>query len=108
MLRRMFLGILSIVLPAMLLAHGGFEHVTGFVRAIDANSVTVETVKHEIVTVLLTPQTDVLKSGVKAKMADLKIGDRVAIHAMKNKDGKLEAHEVSFGPVKASAEPGKP
>lgn len=95
-------------LPAMLLAHGGFEHVTGFVKAVDATSVTVETIKHEMVTVLLTPQTDILKSGVKAKMADLKVGDRVAIHAMKNKDGKLEAHEVAFGPAKAPADPSKP
>jgi hypothetical protein len=30
----------------------------------------------------------------------LKVGDRVVIHAAKNKDGKLEAGEVEFGPKK--------
>jgi len=98
---RMIVGLLLISLPAMLLAHGGMEHVTGVVKAIDATSVTVETVKHETMVVLLMPGTDVMKSGVKAKIGDLKVGDRVAIHAEKNKDGKLEAHEVSFGPTKA-------
>jgi hypothetical protein len=60
---RMILGLLLISLPAMLLAHGGMEHVTGVVKAIDATSVTVETVKHETMVVMLMPGTDVMKSG---------------------------------------------
>ena len=44
--------------------------------------------------VLFTPKMEVTKSKVAAKITDLKVGDRVVIHAMKNKDGKYEAHEV--------------
>ena len=91
-----------LALGIALLAHGGLEHVTGFVKTIAPDSVTVETVKHETVVVLLTPQTEVMKSGVKAVIGDLKVGDRVAIHAEKTKDGKLQAHEVSFGAAPAA------
>jgi len=99
MTRMISRAVAALVLTAALYAHGGLEHVTGFVKAIAADSVTVETVKHETVVVMLTPQTEVLKSGAKAVIGDLKVGDRVAIHAEKTKDGKLQAHEVSFGPA---------
>jgi hypothetical protein len=37
---------------------------------------------------------------VKSDLKLLKVGDRVVIHATKNKVGKLEASEVEFGPQK--------
>lgn len=86
-----------LALAGTLVAHGGLEHVSGIVKAITADSMTVETVKHETVVILLTPKTEFLKSKVKADGKDLKVGDRVVIHAMKKNDGKLEAHEVAFG-----------
>ena len=91
-------------LAAALAAHGGAEHVTGTVKTISPASVTVETVKHEMVTVMLTAKTEVMKSAAKADIKDLKIGDRVVIHAMKNKEGQLEAEEVAFGAVPAAAQ----
>ena len=95
---RMMTGAFALLATGTLFAHGGAEHVVGFARTITADSVTVETPKHEMVTVLLTPKTEVMKSEVKAKMSDLKVGERVVIHAEKNKAGKLEAEEVEFGP----------
>lgn len=80
-------------------AHGGAEHVIGFVRTITATSVTVENEKHEMVNVLLRPTTEVKKSGVVVKIGALKIGDRVVIHAEENKADKLEAEEIEFGPA---------
>jgi Domain of unknown function (DUF5666) len=88
-----------LALAGTLVAHGGLEHVSGIVKAITADSMTVETVKQETVVVLLTPKTEFLRSKVKADGKDLKVGDRVVIHAMKTKDGKFEAHEVAFGPT---------
>ena len=88
-----------LAVAGILLAHGGLEHITGFVKAITADSVTVETVKHETVTVMLMPKMEVTKSNAKADIKDLKVGDRIVIHAAKNKDGKFEAHEVQFGPA---------
>jgi hypothetical protein len=82
-----------------LFAHGGAEHVMGFARSVSADSVTVETAKHEMITVMLTPKTEIKKSEVKADIMDLKVGDRVMVHAEKNKEGKLEAEEVEWGPT---------
>ncbi len=93
-------AIVSLACAAALLAHGGAEHVLGLVKAMGGGSVTVETVKHEMVIVLLTPKTEVLRSNAKSDLKLLKVGDKVVIHATKNKDGKLEASEVEFGPKK--------
>jgi hypothetical protein len=103
MKHRIITAVLTLAIAGALLAHGGLEHVTGFVKAITADSITVETAKHEMVTILLMPKMEVTKSSVKADIKDLKVGDRVVVHAGKNKDGKLEAHEVAFGPAAASA-----
>jgi hypothetical protein len=87
----------SMVLAAALLAHEGGEHITGIVLSLSASSITVETATHEKKIVMLTPKTGALMSGKKAAVTDLKPGERVVVHAMKNKDGKLEAEEVQFG-----------
>jgi Cu/Ag efflux protein CusF len=95
---------LMLALAAALAAHGDAIHVTGTVKAISPASVTVETVKHESVTVVLGPKTEVMKSAAKADIKDLKVGDRVVIHAMKNKEGQLEAEEVAFGATPAASQ----
>jgi len=87
------------VMAVSAFAHGGAEHVIGIARTITANSVTVENAKHEMVTVLLRPTTEVKKSGVIVKIGALKVGDRVVIHAEENKADKLEAEEIEFGPA---------
>lgn len=78
-------------------AHAGMEHVMGTVAAVTENSVTVETVKHTKVTVLMDPSTKFLNSNASASLQDLKVGDRVVIHAKKNADKKLMAAEVKWG-----------
>ena len=93
--------IASAVLAAAALAHGGAEHVMGVAKAVSADSITVETAKKESITILVTAKTEVKKSAVAAKITDLKVGERVAVHAEKNKAGKLEAEEVEFGPSPA-------
>jgi Cu/Ag efflux protein CusF len=103
MTNKMILAILALAFAGTLFAHGDAVHVTGVVRAITADSVTVESVKHEMTTVLLAPKMEVTRSKVKADIKDLKVGDRVVIHATKNKDGKLEAEEVAFGPAAPAA-----
>ena len=45
---------------------------------------------------LVVASTQFVKSGAAASMRDLKIGDRVVIHANPNGD-KLEASSVDFG-----------
>jgi len=91
----------AFALAGALLAHEGAEHVTGTVKSMTAESVTVETLKHETVTIMLTPKTEVMKSKAKGDIKDLKVGDRVVIHAAKGKAG-LEAQEVDFGAAPAA------
>ena len=89
-------------LAGALLAHEGAEHVIGTVKAITAQSLTVETAKHETLTIMLTPKTDVMKSKAKGDIKDLKVGDRVVVHAAHGKAG-LEAQEVDFGAAPSAA-----
>ena|ERR1700722_16694283 len=79
-------------------AHNGLEHVMGTVKAISANSITVETTSKppKEVTVALLPSTTFQKDAANTTVDALKIGDRVVIHA--KPDGtKLDAVTVAFG-----------
>jgi hypothetical protein len=87
-------------------AHGHEKHVMGTVKAVGANSVTVETTSQQTQIVQITSETKFVKSGVASSLSDLKAGDRVVIHAKAVGD-KLEATEVKFGAAQKSAAAGK-
>jgi hypothetical protein len=78
------------------LAHGKEKHVMGAVTNITENSITVETTAKKSVTVEVNDKTEFEKSGSPATLKDLKVGDKVVIHADVS-DNKLIAHEVQFG-----------
>ena len=79
-------------IPAM--AHGNMDHVLGTVSKIAGNVVTVE--KDGVQTeVVLTATTSWETGGKPGKQSELKVGDRVVIHAMK-RGGKETAHEVRY------------
>jgi hypothetical protein len=92
----------ALALAGAMFAHEGAEHVTGTVKSIAPGSLTVETTKHETLTIMLSPKTEVMKSKAKGDIKDLKVGDRVVVHAAHGKSG-LEAQEVDFGPAPAAA-----
>ena len=83
-------------LTLMALAHGKEKHVMGTVTSISDSSVTVETTAKKSVTVQVSDKTKFEKSGAAATLKDLKVGDKVAIHADVSGD-KLVANEVHFG-----------
>jgi len=83
----------------MALAHGKERHVMGTVTSISDTSITVETTAKKSVTVDLTDKTKFEKSGAAATLKDLKVGDKVVIHADASGD-KLVANEVHFGAMK--------
>jgi len=68
-------------LTLMALAHGKEKHVMGTVTSISDSSVTVETTAKKSVTVQVSDKTKFEKSGAAATLKDLKVGDKVAIHA---------------------------
>jgi hypothetical protein len=105
------LALIAIVsLAAAAFAHGTEKHVLGTVTKITDTEITVETQSKEVQVVKLAPDTAFVKSGVGATLKDLKVGDRVVIHA-KPVGSDLIAHEVRFGkqaPAAAASAAAKP
>src|SRR5215510_1345922 len=82
-------------------AHRNEQHLMGVVKNISKASITVQTTNNQIQEVAITEKTTFENAGAPAKVDDLKVGDRVVIHAVKNGD-KLVAHTVRFGARKAA------
>lgn len=78
-------------------AHNGIEHVMGTLSAKTHKSVTVETVKHTKVTVLLDPSTTFSWNDKSASANDLKVGERVVVNAKEGTDEKLHGVSVRWG-----------
>ncbi len=87
----------------MALAHGKEKHVMGTVTNISENSITVETPDKKSISVEVTDKTKFEKSGSPATIKDLKVGDKVVVHADVS-DNKLVANEVQFGAKAKSME----
>jgi len=90
------------VMSSFCLAHGNEQHVMGTVIKVSDQSVTVETNTKTTVEVMISSETKFSKNGAPAAPGDLHIADRVVIHAMPMKDGKLMAHTVQIGVAKGS------
>lgn len=82
---------------AIAFAHNGIEHVMGTITALTESSVTIDTVKHATVVVLLEPSTTFSDNGAAASLKDLKVGDRVVVNAKPNSEKKLAAVSVRWG-----------
>jgi hypothetical protein len=92
------LAIIALTLgSAIAFAHNGVEHVMGTVTAVTDTFITVDTVKHTSVTVLIDPATTFSNSDAQASRKDLKIGQRVVINAKPNADKKLAGVSVKWG-----------
>lgn len=96
MLNRILAILAFVVLATVAFAHGTDKHVLGTVTKITDTEVTVETQTKEVQVVKITSDTAFVKSGASATLKDLKVGDRVVIHA-KPTGSDLIAHEVRFG-----------
>ncbi len=102
-MKRMLMMLIGTVLFAGLaFAHGDEQHVMGTVTKITETTITVEVMpkpgetQKTTVTVNVLASTKFEKLEAPATMKDLKVGDRVVIHAAKKGD-KLEAHTVKIG-----------
>ena len=102
MIRTIVALLCTIVMSSFCFAHGNEQHVMGTVTKVSDESVTVETNTKATVEVMITSETKFSKNGAPSAPGDLHIGDRVVIHAMPMKDGKLMAHTVQIGVAKAS------
>ena len=93
--RTLIAGVLLACTSVLLHAHGGMIHVMGTVTGITDTSVTVETTDKKTVEVQFVDTTTFLNGSKPANRKDVKVGDRVVIHAVQVKDS-LQAHEVRF------------
>ena len=82
---------------ATVYAHNGIEHVMGTISAKTDKALTVETVKHTKVTVLLDPSTTFSWNDKNASANDLKVGERVVVNAKEGTDEKLHGVSVRWG-----------
>lgn len=89
-------------LSALVFAHGNEKHVMGTVTKIEDGSVVVKT-KEGDKTVMVMSTTKFVKGTTAVTQKDLKVGDRVVIHAMPMGD-MLHATEVKIGAA-ATAQP---
>jgi hypothetical protein len=99
-------AILAIVclalLPTIAAAHGGEEHVTGTVVKISDTSVNVKTTAGKTVEVGFDAKmTTYERAKQPIQKTDIKIGDRIVIHAMEVNE-KLVAHTVEIGTAPAA------
>ena len=101
MKKQFSIAILFLALAAVAVAHGTYTHVMGTVTKITDTEVTVETTDKKITVVKVAANTSFLKGGEAATLKDLKVGDRVVIHA-KPIGTDLVAHEIRFGKVPAA------
>lgn len=96
MLTRILVLIAIVSLATVAFAHGTDKHVLGIVTKITDTEITVETQTKDVQVVKIAPDTSFVKSGASVTLKDLKVGDRVVIHA-KPVGSDLIAHEVRFG-----------
>jgi hypothetical protein len=86
---------LLLACAAQILAHGGFDHVTGTVVKLDNNVLTVKTAKGDV-PVTLDAKTAITRNDKPAQAADLKAGARVVVDIPEGSKTKL-AHSVKIG-----------
>lgn len=89
------IGIMIALLTGFAFAHGGETHIMGTVAEISQSTVTITAAGDKKVIVTFDSKTRFEKSGAAATAQDLKVGDRVVIHAKKDGD-KVVASEVRF------------
>jgi hypothetical protein len=88
-----------IIISALALAHGGFEHVQGTVVKVENSVLTVKTTKGNE-TVKLNAKTEITRSDKAAAVADLKAGTRVVVD-IEEGDKSRTAHSIKLGAAAA-------
>jgi Domain of unknown function (DUF5666) len=97
-----FICVCVISLVSYASAHGNEKHVMGTVTKVDGTTITVQTPNAGEKTVGIDSATKFMKGQSAATQQDVKVGDRVVIHAKPNGD-KLQATEVKIGNSSAYA-----
>ena len=90
-------AVLAFAGPGTLAAHEGHTHkVLGIVASVQGNHVEVKTTDGKSVTVMLDAKTKVTRGKEKLDASAIKVGGRVSIDAMQEKD-MMMAQAVKLG-----------
>ena len=84
-----------LVFHPLAFAHGGGTHIMGTVTTLDAQHVVIKTKTEKTMSVLLTDNTTYRNGTAAATSTDLKVGDRVVVHAT-GKGNNRTASEIQF------------
>ncbi len=98
----LFSGLVLLAAAAPVFAHGGFDHVMGFVTTVSQNTIIVKTAKGSV-KVLLNDKTEFTKDSKKAVLADLLPGMRVVVDIPEGSKDNM-AHSVKIGATAATAD----
>jgi len=104
MIRNIALGICAVLIfVTFVQAHGGGAHLMGTITAVDAKSVTIKDKDGKAIVVNLDKATKFVREKKAASTGDLKVGERVVIHAkMDEKTKAYTAEEVDLGAAAAA------
>jgi hypothetical protein len=107
MMRRALVAVAMAAAVAMVsrpvLAHGGHEHkVMGKVVAIDEERIEVEATDGRMVTGALRADTTYLRDKVAVSRPDVKLGERVVIVVVEDKDTGQKVKQVLLGAAQSA------
>lgn len=94
---------LMLMLSTVALAHGDQQHVMGTVTKVENGSISVKTTTGEVKVVMILPSTKFVRGSSAATQEDVKVGERVVIHA-KPEGNMLHATEVKIGGMNDSTQ----
>ena len=98
-----FILSLTLLASGMAMAHSGKVHVMGAITAIHDQHLEVKTKEGSVKSILLTDKTIFQRGQTRIKGSEIKIGERVVVHATPGKDGTLTADEVHLGAATTKA-----
>jgi len=100
MKRAILATVALLALAGVAQGHGDEQHFMGKVTKISGDTITVEAVKKEAKTVEITAESRFLKGESPASLKDVRLEDRVVVHATQDGD-KLRAIMVRLGQAAA-------
>jgi hypothetical protein len=104
MTRPLIIFVCIALLASAAFPHGNEQHVIGTIAKISQDAVTVQTPDKTLVEVKIVSDTRFTKNNTVAGLKDLRVGDRVVIHAKRVGD-QLQAHTVQIGIAKTPTQP---
>ena len=107
--KRFIVVLAAFILSATLVyAHGGNDHLTGTITAIEGDHIQLKDQAGKPVTVMLGKTTKYLKDDKASTKAELKVGTRVLVDAKMDEKMKMySAVEIKIGVVAKPAAPKK-